>query len=120
MKVCLPTTGMDGLNEMVAQHFGRAPTYTVVDTETNKIEIIANTGEHMGGTRLPPEFIAEAGAHIMLCSGLGSRAVGMFEQFGIDVFIGASGTVQDAIAAWQSGLLEKATNDNACKEHRHH
>jgi predicted Fe-Mo cluster-binding NifX family protein len=38
MKVCVPTTGMDGLNDTVAQHFGRAPTYTVVDTETNKIK----------------------------------------------------------------------------------
>ena len=46
MKVCLPTMGLDGLNDMVAQHFGRAPTYTVVDIEANKIEIIANTGEH--------------------------------------------------------------------------
>jgi len=59
MKVCLPTTGLDGLNDMVARHFGRATTYTVVDIETNKIEIIANAGEHMGCTRLPPEFIAE-------------------------------------------------------------
>jgi len=120
MKVCLPTMGMDGLNDMVAQHFGRAPTYTVVDIETNTIETIANTGEHMGGTGLPPEFIAEAGAHIMLCSGLGPVAVRMFEEFGIDVFVGASGTVRDAIAAWQSGLLEEATNENACKEHRQH
>ncbi|TRZ87284.1 MAG: dinitrogenase iron-molybdenum cofactor biosynthesis protein [Methanosarcinales archaeon] len=119
MKVCIPTMGLEGLNDTVAQHFGRAPTYTVVDTETNKIETIANTGEHMGGTGLPPEFIAKAGAHIMLCSGLGPRAVGMFEQFGIDVFVGASGTVRDVIAAWQSGVLEEATNENACREHRH-
>jgi len=68
-----------------------------VDTETNKIEIITNTGEHMGGTRLPPEFIAEAGAHIMLCSGPGPRAARMFEEFGIDVFVGASGTVRDLL-----------------------
>lgn len=120
MKVCVPTMGLEGLNDIVAQHFGRAPTYTVVDIEANKIETIPNTGEHMGGTRLPPEFIAEAGAHIMLCSGLGPRAVGMFEEFGIDVFIGASGTVRDAIAAWQNGLLEEATNENACREHRQH
>ena len=46
MKVCVPTMGLECLNDMVARHFGRAPTYTVVDIEANKIEIIANTGEH--------------------------------------------------------------------------
>jgi len=119
MKVCIPTMENGGLNDMVAQHFGRAPTYTVVDDKTNTIEIIPNSGEHMGGTGLPPEFIAKAGTHIMLCSGLGPKAVNMFEQFGIEVFIGASGTGQDAITAWQKGLLIEATDENACKEHRH-
>lgn len=49
------------------------------------------------GAGLPPEFIAEAGAHIMLCSGLGPKAARTFKEFGIDEFIGASGTVQDAL-----------------------
>lgn len=119
MKVCIPTMENGGLNDMVAQHFGRAPTYTVVDVQTNIVEIIPNSGEHMGGIGLPPEFIAKAGTHVMLCSGLGPKAVNMFEQFGIDVFIGACGTVRDAIATWQMGLLHEATYENACREHRH-
>jgi predicted Fe-Mo cluster-binding NifX family protein len=119
MKVCIPTMENGGLNDIVAQHFGRAPTYTVVDVKTNIVEIIPNSGKHMGGTELPPEFIAKAGTNIMLCLGLGPKAVNMFEQFGIDVFIGASGTVRDAITAWQGGLLTEATDENACKEHRH-
>jgi predicted Fe-Mo cluster-binding NifX family protein len=119
MKVCIPTVGQGGLNDMVAQHFGRAPTYTIVDIKTHKVDIIPNTGEHMGGTTLPPEFIANEGTHIMLCSGLGPKAINMFEQFGIDVFIGASGTVEDAIASWQTGQLKEATDENACREHRH-
>jgi predicted Fe-Mo cluster-binding NifX family protein len=119
MKVCVPTMENGGLNDMVAQHFGRAPTYTIVDIETNAVEVIPNISEHMGGTGVPPEYIAPTGTHIMLCSGLGPRAVNMFEEYGIDVFVGASGTVQDAVAAWQKGLLSEATDENACSEHRH-
>jgi predicted Fe-Mo cluster-binding NifX family protein len=119
MKVCVPTLGQDGLNDTVAEHFGRAPIFTVVDIKTNTIEIIPNSGEHMGGSGLPPEFIANAGTHILICSGLGPKAVGMFERFGIEVFIGACGTVRDAIATWQMGLLHEATDENACMEHRH-
>ncbi len=56
----------------------------------------------------------------MLCGGLGPKAVTMFEQFGIDVFVGAQGTVRDAIEAWKQGSLMEATDENACREHRHH
>lgn len=119
MKVCVPTMEDGGLNGMVAQHFGRAPTFTIVEIETNAVEVIPNTGEHMGGAGVPPDFIALKGTHIMLCSGLGPRAVNMFEQYGIDVFVGASGTVLDAITAWQNELLSEATDGNTCREHRH-
>jgi len=119
MKVCIPTMGNNGINEVVSQHFGRARTYTIVDTETNEVEVLQNTSRHMGGNRLPPEIIVETGTHIMLCSGLGPRAINMFEQYGIDVFVGATGTVKDAINAWMSGKLTEATDENACKMHRH-
>jgi predicted Fe-Mo cluster-binding NifX family protein len=119
MKICIPSIGEGGMDDMVAQHFGRAPTYTIMNLETETVDIIPNTGEHMGGVGLPPEFISKAGADIMLCSGLGPKAVYMFEGYGISVFVGASGTVRDAIDAWEKGLLEEATDENACKEHRH-
>ena len=120
MKVCIPTEGEGGIDAPVGQHFGRVPTYTIVDLDTNEVEVTPNTSEHMGGVGLPPEFISKTGTHVMLCGGLGPKAVTMFEQFGIDVFVGAAGTVRDAIEAWQQGKLMEATDENACREHRHH
>jgi predicted Fe-Mo cluster-binding NifX family protein len=111
--------GQGGMNDMVSPHFGRAPTFTVFDIETKEVEVLPNTSEHMGGVKLAPEIVAEADAKIMLCSGLGPRAVQMFRQFGIEVFIGAAGTAKDMISAWKAGLLQKATEENACSEHRH-
>jgi len=93
--------------------------FCIVDIETNAVEVIPNISEHTGGTGVPPEYIAPTGTHIMLCSGLGPKAVTMFEQYGIDVFVGASGTVQDAVTAWQKGLVSEATDENACSENRH-
>ena len=120
MKVCIPTTGEGGIDDFVGQHFGRVPTYTLVDIDTNEVEVIPNTSEHRGGVGVPPEFISKTGTHVMLCSGLGPKAVHIFEEFGIDVFVGAEGTVRDAIEAWQQGRLTEATDENACKEHRDH
>jgi len=108
-----------GLDDMLSAHFGRAQTFTIVDIETSEVEIVPNTSEHMGGSGLPPELIASKGAHIMLVGGLGPNAVQMFEQYGIDVFVGATGTVKGVIKDWQDGSLEEATDENICREHRH-
>ncbi|MEA1944210.1 MAG: NifB/NifX family molybdenum-iron cluster-binding protein [Euryarchaeota archaeon] len=119
MKVCIPTEGEGGIDDFVGQHFGRVPTYTIVDLDTNEVTVIPNVSEHRGGSGVPPDFISTTGTHVMLCSGLGPRAIHLFEQFGIDVFVGAQGTVRDTIEAWQRGELMEATDENACKEHRH-
>ncbi|TGC10928.1 NifB/NifX family molybdenum-iron cluster-binding protein [Methanolobus halotolerans] len=119
MKISIPSMGQGGTDDVVGQHFGKVPAYTVYDTETGEFSVIPNTSEHNGGTGLPPELMAESGVELMLCGGLGKKAVVMFEQFGIDVFVGASGKVADAIDAWKAGKLSKATHDNACGGHDH-
>jgi len=120
MKIAVPTMGRKGLDEDVGQHFGRVPTYTIVDTETNDVKVINNTSQHAGGQGYPPEIMQGEGVEVMLCSGLGPRAITMFEDFGIDVFVGAAGTVKDAVDAWEKGKLQEATDANACREHRPH
>ena len=117
MKVCIPTIGNLGLEDQVGEHFGRVPTYTCVDTETNEIEIIDNTSEHMGGVGYPPDLIAEAGVEVMICSGLGRRAILMFQERGIMVYIGAYGTVGEVLQMWKDGQLQAATDESACAMH---
>ncbi len=117
MLICVPSMGKKGLEEQVGEHFGRVPTYTLVDTETNEVRIIDNTSEHLGGTGYPTEIIAAAGAHVMLCSGVGRRAIMMFENMGIMVYVGASGTVKDVLGMWEKGQLQEATDRNACDQH---
>ncbi len=117
MKICIPTMGENGLNELVGEHFGRVPTYTIVDLDTNEVKVIQNTSEHMGGTGYPPEIMTREGVNVLVCRGLGQRAISMFDETGIDVYIGASGTVKDAISAFQQGRLHKAGAGDACGKH---
>lgn len=119
MKVCIPTNGRGGLEDLVCEHFGRAPAFTVIDTDNDSVTVVPNTSEHMGGMGKPPEHIANTGSKVLVCSGLGPKAIGMFEDFGIEVFVGAQGTVRDAMELWRNGKLEKASDFNACQEHRH-
>jgi predicted Fe-Mo cluster-binding NifX family protein len=117
MRISVPSMGNRGMDEMVGEHFGRVPTYTIYDTETDNVEVISNTSEHMGGTGYPPELLANAGVNVMVCGGLGRRAIMMFEEMGIRVYVGASGTVRAAIEMFQAGSLAEATDENACQQH---
>ena len=124
MKVCIPTIGENGLENIVGEHFGRVPTYTIVDLDSENVKVIPNTSHHMGGQVDPPEIMASEGVNVMICQGLGRRAITMFEELGIEVYIGASGTVKEAIEAFKNGRLQKASVDSACGKHafrdRHH
>ncbi len=119
MKVCVPSSGQGGFDDTVSEHFGRAPTFTVVDTESGNVNVVNNSSEHMGGTGKPPEQIAQTGAKVLVCSGLGPRAISMLESFGIEVYVGASGSVRQAMDLWRAGKLQRASDENACREHRH-
>jgi predicted Fe-Mo cluster-binding NifX family protein len=120
MRVSIPTRDEKGLEGVVEQHFGKAPTYTIIDTETEEVTVIPNDSEHTGGVGLPPEYLHKNGVNIMLCGGLGLKAVRMFESYGINVFVGAGGTVKDTFEAWKAGKLQNATVENSCSEHKEH
>ena len=124
MKVCIPTVGDKGLDDIVGEHFGRVPTYTIVNLDTDEVKVVPNISHHMGGQGNPPEIMVREGVNAMICHGLGRRAIAMFEEFGIDVYIGASGTVKDAVEAFKQGTLQKASEGDACEQHafrdRHH
>jgi predicted Fe-Mo cluster-binding NifX family protein len=119
MKIGIPSMGERGLDEAVGQHFGMVPFYTLYDTETEQVSVIPNTSSHMGGVGYPPEMLHKVGIDVLVCGGLGSRAVQMFEERGIRVFVQASGTVKDALEMYGSGRLPEASDENACREHGH-
>jgi len=64
----------------------------------------------------PGEFIAGSGADKLLCGNLGPKAVHMLQNAGIEVYVGASGTVIEALQSWSEGKLKLASMDNACSE----
>ena len=79
---------------------------------------------HKGGYGDPPEIMTKEGVNVMVCQGLGRRAISMFEGFSITVYIGASGTVRDAVNTFKQGKLQKASESDGCGKHafrdRHH
>lgn len=119
MKVSIPVMNRSGLSSTVGAHFGKVPSYAIFDTESDDLRFIDNTSEHLGGVGMPPELLKKEGVHVVLCSGLGPKAVDMLKSLGMEVYVGAKGTVQDTLDAWKAGKLPRADLDNACQEHSH-
>ena len=114
MKLAIPTEGKEGLNDKVALHFGRCRTYTLLDEEGKVIEIIDNIAEHSDGTLLPPELLKQHGADILLCRELGTRALKLCEQVGIDVYVHPSDKVKELFELWKNNKLKKASFEDVC------
>lgn len=119
-QLCIPTEGGGGLDARVGEHFGRVPTFTLVDSDTNAVEILENTSEHMGGVGLPGDLLARAGVDVVLCSGLGRRAIRLLSDAGVSVCTGMTGTVAEVVAAWREGNLAEAGESDACTRHAFH
>ena len=118
MKIAIPTEEDKESNKIVAEHFGRCDSYTIVDEKGDIIEIIQNTSEHMGGKGLPPEILKKHDVEILLCRGLGPRAIKLCNNYGIDVYVAEAETVKDIFELWQSNSLKKAGLDDVCEEHK--
>ena len=119
MRLCIPSEKKGGLKDQVGYHFGRVPSYTIYDDNTKEVEIVQNTSSHMGGTKLPAELLHEHNVNVMLCGGVGRRAIQLFEQFGVEVYSGAQGTVENAIEQFFNNELRMTTDKDACQEHKY-
>jgi len=118
MKLVIPTNGKNGLDDKIANHFGRCSTYTFLNDKGEVIEIIDNISEHMGGTGLPPELMKKYGADILLCRDLGPRAINLCKELGIDVYVCQADTVKNIFKLWQNNKLKKAGVEDACEQHK--
>ena len=122
MKVCIPTMEKGGMDDELSEHFGGSPTFTIVDSETKDVKIVPNQSDHFGGAGKAPEQIESTGATVVICRGIGPKAMIMLRDFGIDVYTGSTGNVRNALEMWSSGKLQKASIRNAChgQMHDHH
>jgi predicted Fe-Mo cluster-binding NifX family protein len=98
---------------MVSEHFGRCPEFTLVDVEDNKVikkEVVANPG-HVTG--FIPKFLHERGVECIIAGGMGWRAQGFFDEFGIKTIVGVTGKVDDVIDMLLKGTLKGG--ESLCK-----
>lgn len=99
----------------VAAHFGHCAEFVlvdVVDEVVSKMTTVANPGHRPG---FLPRFLAEQGVTVLIAGGIGSSAVNIFQELGIEVFLGAQGKAKEAVEQYLKGELR--SSGSACSEH---
>jgi len=121
MLICLPTKGNAGLDDIVNEHFGSAPYFTLVDTETGEVKILSNVNEHHShGTCHPMAQLANHKIDRVVCGGMGRRAIQMLNHSGIAVFRSSRASVREIIEQVKNGELVEMDPATACAGHGIH
>jgi predicted Fe-Mo cluster-binding NifX family protein len=97
----------------VSQHFGRCPSFTIVEIQENEIkskEFISNPGHHPG---FIPEFLHKKGVDCIITGGMGRKAAGFFKQYGIETIVGITGTIEETLEKLKKGTLKGG--ESLCK-----
>jgi predicted Fe-Mo cluster-binding NifX family protein len=120
MKICVPTNDERGLEAEVCEHFGSAPFFTLVETESGEIEILENArpGGRLHGGCSPLGQLRPHSIDAIVCRGIGRGALLGLQERAIQVLVSDAGVeqrVQDILVAVRDGRLEEASTQNACQ-----
>jgi predicted Fe-Mo cluster-binding NifX family protein len=105
-------------NGMVDQHFGHCETFMIFTSENDQIVnsvSVQNPGHKPG---FLPNFLNDMGVNVVVSGGMGSGAKDIFNQKGIEIFIGASGSAEDVANSYLQGNLK--SSGSVCQGHHHH
>lgn len=111
--------------ENLSAHFGRSEAFAFVEVEGNDIQRVTlkPTPEHQPGSF--PRFVAAQGATDVIAGGMGPHAVSLFNEAGINVFLGAPiDRPENLVRDFLQGSLQLSANycdhDGEGHGHDHH
>jgi len=108
MKIAIPLAA-----GKLSMHFGHVEEFALfdVDAENKKVlgkEMGTPPGHEPGAL---PKWLNEQGVDLLICGGVGRRAIGFLNQMGIDVIVGAPSDAPEAVVkAYLEGTLEAEEN----------
>jgi predicted Fe-Mo cluster-binding NifX family protein len=118
MRLCMPTLEVGARSARLSPHFGRAPFFIFVDSESGGMITVPNPdASHTHGRCRPIPDLEHQGVDAVVCLGLGRRAWEGLNERGIPVLLAAQRTVGEALSAFRDGDLSRVTSPEACHDH---
>ena len=118
MKIAIPVADYRGLESAVYGHFGSAPTFALVDSETMSVEAMGNQNQaHVHGACSPMKALAGARPDAVIVGGIGTGALLGLRSAGMKVYCSLGGTVAQAVSQLKAGELAEMDERGACAGH---
>jgi predicted Fe-Mo cluster-binding NifX family protein len=113
MKIAVTARGKT-LADQVDPRFGRCQYFLVVDTDTLNTEPIENPNVALGGGAgiQSAQLMAEHDVKVVLTGNCGPNAHQTLSAADIEVVVGVSGTVREAVKQFTSGALASTQKPN--------
>jgi predicted Fe-Mo cluster-binding NifX family protein len=118
MNICIPVDEDKGLQSQVCAHFGSAPAFMIVDTDSERCRAIPNNNQHHGhGMCMPLQSLQ--GEHIdgMVVGGIGMGALNKLNAANIRVYLSEHATVAETVTAFKGGTMRLMQPGMACAQH---
>jgi predicted Fe-Mo cluster-binding NifX family protein len=109
----------EGLESIVYGHFGSAPAFIIVDTESKQVLGLANRNmHHEHGSCSPITTLEGNSVDAMVVGGIGRGALIKLNAMGARVYGAGAVTVKGNLALLQDNKLQELSISDACKAHR--
>jgi predicted Fe-Mo cluster-binding NifX family protein len=117
MKIAVSAAG-NTLEAPVDPRFGRCANFLIVDTDDMTFEAFGNDAGALGGGAgiQAAQFVASKGVSGVVTGNVGPNAMRTLSAAGVKVYAGATGTVADAVKAFNEGRLS-GTNGATVEDH---
>jgi predicted Fe-Mo cluster-binding NifX family protein len=118
MKICFPVERNEGLDSPVYAHFGSAPLFVVVDTETLVIRETGNRDlHHAHGACSPLKALGDEAVDAIVVGGIGAGALAGLNRAGLTVYRAIGATIADNLAMLVHVELPVLTPAGVCGGH---
>jgi predicted Fe-Mo cluster-binding NifX family protein len=111
MKLAVTSQGPD-LRSSIDPRFGRATCFIVIDTETGQFSAADNSvnlNAAQGAGIQSGRKVVELGVEAVITGHVGPKAFATLQAGGVKVYVGAGGTVAEAVEQFKAGKLKQST-----------
>jgi predicted Fe-Mo cluster-binding NifX family protein len=118
MKIAFPTQHNKDIDSPVYGHFGSAPHFLIVDSESGAVEVADNPDrDHLHGQCEPLKALSGKTVDAVVAGGIGAGALNKLNASGIKTYRAIEGSVSENLELIKSGLLPLFTPDHTCAGH---
>lgn len=115
MKVVFPVEFYQGEESLLYGHFGSAPGFALLDTETGGVEPLSNGNrDHAHGACNPLQALGHQPVDAIVVGGIGPGALNGLRRAGIRVFMCDPVTLREAAELFRNGSLPEVTMEATC------